>query len=239
MSQYTYSVLIVEDESSGLDLLIDYVSSHNKLKLSGIARNGNDALDKIQSRDYDIIFLDILLPGKTGMEILRSLEKVPVIIFTTAYKEHALEAFDIGVTDYLLKPFSLNRFQQSVERAIERIKANNKMKPTINSVGLFLRAKEKRIFIPYDQIIYITANAKHCIVHKVNEDLEVTHMIGELEEKLPKTNFNRIHRKFIVNLKFVKHMEFEVGGQHVLSLNDEAKTSLPVGRTYIDELKDL
>ena len=239
MSQeYIFSVLVVEDESSSLDLLIDFISSHNRLKLSGISRNGNDALEKIKTGQFDIIFLDNMLPGKSGMNILKELEVFPVIIFTTAYKEPAIEAFDIGVTDYLLKPYSKERFQKSVDRAISKIKANKKNKQSINTIGMFFKTKTNRLFINFDQILFITAIGKHCLIQQKFLTTEVIYMIGELEEKLPKSIFNRIHRKFIVNLKFVKYIELEVGGKQTLYLNDEKNTSLPVGRKYIEELKD-
>jgi DNA-binding LytR/AlgR family response regulator len=239
MSRIVYSVLIVEDESSGVDLLIDYISSNTNLKLSSIARNGSDAINKILTNKYDIVFLDIQLPVKTGLEVLSQLEKIPVVIFTTAYKEHAIKAFDYGAVDYLLKPFSKDRFNKAVERALIQLTERKKNKPSIHSFGSFFKTTENRVFISYDEIIYISSLAKHCIVHECNQKREVLHMIGEIENRLPKNVFNRIHRKYIVNLKYIKHIEFEVGGLYNLFLKDPYNISLPVGRKYIDEIKEL
>jgi two-component system LytT family response regulator len=106
MKKNTYNILIVEDEIPARDLMINLVLSRSELHLRGIAKNGEEALEKLQKESYDLVFLDIHLPVFSGIEILESLDKFPEIIFTTAFDNYAITAFDLNAVDYLIKPFT-------------------------------------------------------------------------------------------------------------------------------------
>ena len=119
------NTIVVEDEAPSRELLIEYVIGEESLNLGGVARNGREALEKLKESKFDLCFLDINLPFLNGLQVLEQLDYVPYIIFTTVYREYALEAFDLGAVDYLLKPISRDRFRKAVEKATSMMKTRD------------------------------------------------------------------------------------------------------------------
>jgi len=232
------SVFIAEDEQPARELLIDYLLLRPELKLEGMAQNGEEALEKLQMREYNLLFLDINLPILSGIEILEKLKKYPYLIFTTAYDKYAIKAFEMGAVDYLLKPFSKDRFNQAVDKAVQAIQDNRSNLQSPLDIGLSIKENENHYILSYDDIVYISSHARHTVIHTDDKCFEIANLLKDIESKLPDQNFIRIHKQFIVNLKYISHFQYMVGGQYEIYLKDEDETSLPVGRKYANLLKD-
>ncbi len=234
-------VVIVEDEAPTRDLLIKYILKRPELKLVGYSGDGMDALELLKQTEVDLVFLDINLPRMSGLEILNNLERLPYVIFSTALPDKAVEAYEFGAIDYLLKPFSQDRFDKSVNRALQFFsqKEGEKDAAKKNAIGLFIMEKGNHFLVPYSEIIYITSHDNNSIVHTTSRDYETYSSLKTMEERLPDTEFVRIYKKFIINLKFLFRIESDQAGNYTVYLKDEDETSLPVGRKYIARIKEL
>ncbi len=233
-------VLLVEDELESRDLLTQYITSTPELSLSGIAKTGKEALDMLQSDNFDMVFLDINLPVISGLEVVEKLQdRLPYLIFITVSRQYALEAFELGAIDYLHKPISRERFEKAVARVTGFMhrEGDRSSGKSFQYSGILVSDGESRYLIPHSDIIYISANDRKSIIHTEKRDYDVSRMISELDERLPQETFLRIHRGTVVNLNFVAEMQYLLGGRYQLFLKDEDETSLTVGRTYVPELK--
>jgi DNA-binding LytR/AlgR family response regulator len=229
-----YSVLVVEDEVPARELIVDYLLARQELRLCGLARSGEEALSQMTARDFDLVLMDIRLPRLTGIEVLGRLEKVPYIIFTTAHEKYALRAFDYGAVDYLLKPFGADRFNRSIDRFLAVRDAGARAAP---ENGFALREAGRLRILPYQDIIYATSHGKRTVLHTVTGDREAPVMLKEVELRLPPAMFARIHKRHIVNMRYISWLEYYIGGQYLAFLNDEDESSLTVGRMYAPSLK--
>jgi|JI8StandDraft_1071087.scaffolds.fasta_scaffold122253_2 DNA-binding LytR/AlgR family response regulator len=231
-----FKICIIEDEFPARELLIKYISSNKNLKLSGYADNGIDAISILKNSDYDIIIMDIDLPNINGIEVSKYLKENTNLIFATALKEHAVTAFELGALDYLLKPYSEERFNQAIERAISQSK--NKETQTQNEVtGISITEKNNHYLIPYTEIIYLSSHGKHTVVHTITKDYEINKLMKELELKLINSIFKRIHKQTIVNVTYISHIQYYQGGAYIAFLKDEDETQLSVGRSFASSLK--
>ncbi|MEM7183255.1 MAG: response regulator transcription factor [Spirochaetota bacterium] len=226
----SYKVLIVEDEPAAVDLLVDLISSDSNFKVMGIARNGKTAMEKINSSEFDLIFLDIMLPDMSGIDILKQIPDNLNVILTTAYSHFAVDAFELGVIDYLMKPIEKERFHVAIQRFTQTKK--EKPRTSINEKGLFIKTHNKLNFIIHEKIVYISSNKKKCIIYTDSIELEANHLLGELELKLPASMFTRIHKQYLVNINYISHIEYFIHGKYSAYLKDVNATVLPVGRKY-------
>jgi two-component system response regulator LytT len=232
------SVFIAEDEQPALELLTDYILNIPELKLGGIARDGVEAFKKLSENTYDLLFMDINLPVISGIEVLEKLESIPYVIFTTAYDQYAIKAFEMGVVDYLLKPFSSERFNQAAEKAIKAIYDKKSCLESLQQLGLSFKEHENHYILAYEDIIYLSSHARHTVIHTEKRDFETALLLKNIEQRLPENLFIRIHKQYVVNLKHVSHFQYFIGGQYVVYLLDEDKTTLPVGRSFASVLKE-
>ncbi|MGV3666938.1 MAG: LytR/AlgR family response regulator transcription factor [Leptospira bouyouniensis] len=241
MESAPYSVLIIEDEYPARMLMMDYVMNCPELKLAGIAESGDKANTLLNEKKFDLVFMDINLPVLNGMDILRSNHsKSTFFIITTAYSEHAVEAFDLDATDYLLKPFSFERFRKSVEKALRFLQESKQTSPNDIQTQIHLKIQsDSAVFLlPYPDIQFISANNKSCVIHTTQKDYETPKLLKEIEEKLPTNQFIRIHKGFLVNLSYVASLRYDKGGSYTIQLKNEDETTLPVGRSYAQSLKE-
>jgi DNA-binding LytR/AlgR family response regulator len=235
-----YSVLLVEDEYPARELLIQYLMSRPELQLKGMARDGAEAETAITEGEFDIVFLDIDLPVQSGiavLEILSEAPRQPHVIFTTAFKEHALAAFDHQAIDYLLKPFTLERFHQAVDRALIFLKANVSEESALKRHGIFVSENDRHCFVPYEKILYLSSHGKQTVVHSLGVDYRTPRLLKQMESILPGRSFARIHKQFIVNVFQIDRLEYFMNGSYMLHLKDDDE-SLPVSRTYAPSLKE-
>ena len=232
------SCIIIDDEEIGRDLLDNFICKIPHLKLLGKFGNPLDALSILKEDSVDLIFLDIQMPKMTGIEFLKTLSTTPYVIFTTAYDKYALEGYELSVIDYLLKPFSFNRFLQAVNKVSDLIKlreiAKNKSTPTISKNiaatqdFLLINADHKLHRINLRDIIYIQSMKEYVLYYIDKGKIMALGSLKRLEEKLPSTDFIRIHKSYIVAKNRVKSLH---GNQL-----DIGAITLPVGGSYRNEV---
>jgi len=213
--------IIIEDEPIGRKILQDYIRQDDRLQLAGIYRTAAEAGPHVPSLNPDLLFLDIRMPLLSGIEWLRSLPTPPLVIFTTAFREYAIEAFDLNAVDYLLKPFSFPRFAQAVQKALDRYSPD--AAPAAGD--LFLRDGVKWLRIAIDQIFYIEAMREYVKVVTT----EGTHLIHQsmksMEEQLPADLFLRIHKSYIAAISRIQSVEGREAlvGKHRLPISRQLK----------------
>ncbi len=233
-----YSVLITEDQSGSREMLIKYLKTRPELELAGTANDGNEALEKLKNESFDLVLLDIRLPFLSGIEVLERLDTFPNIIFTTAFDKYAMKAFDLSAVDYLLKPISIERFNQAIDKFLVVSNKNDPISKSVNDLGLTFRERGKLYIIAYRDLIYFTSNAKNSIIHTEDRDFETHVTLKQMEKKLPSNIFCRIHNQHIVNINYISHLEPNLGGRFIAFLKDEEATSLPVGYTHAGALRE-
>ena len=212
--------LIVDDELLARRLLTDYVAKIPALNLVGACASAMEAQSFLQKQRIDLLFLDIQMPDVTGLSFLRSLQKKPVTILTTAYTEYALQGYELFVLDYLLKPISFERFFQAASRAIEYIGLLNSKVPDItgdadivlrndgpNNEYLFVKSDFKIHKIAYSSIDLIEAYGEYVLIFSGKEKIMTLGQLGKMEQVLPRPGFVRVHRSFIVNFAKVDAMQ--------------------------------
>lgn len=227
----TLSCVIIDDEPIARNILKEYILRDDRLLLLQDYSNASDALRELGLRKPRLIFLDIKMPKISGFEMLRSLPQHPQVIFTTAFREYAVEGFDLNAVDYLLKPFSFERFLQAVNKAYMLISpglSHEVAAPADNSDDdLFVKSNGKLIRIRISDILYIEALKEYVRIFTPAGNQVVYQTMQNFEERLPKENFFRIHRSYIIGLRHVQAIE----GNSVLIHG----VQLPVSRYSKDE----
>ncbi|ULQ55904.1 LytTR family DNA-binding domain-containing protein [Flavihumibacter rivuli] len=218
--------IILEDEPLAAALLAEYISQVPYLDLKGQYRDARSAAGHLQQEMVDLVFLDIHLPGLKGFDFLRTIPVQPTVIVTTAYPQYAVEGFELNITDYLLKPFSFERFAIAVRKAYSRFDAAKPAALPEKEDGnvLVLTVDRKKLLIDLDNILYIESQREYVKVVTTNGVYQSKISTAEIESLLPSSRFCRIHRSFIVALDKVtgySKTQALVGGQW-----------LPIGRSY-------
>ncbi|MBL7710364.1 MAG: response regulator transcription factor [Chitinophagaceae bacterium] len=195
-----YKCIIVEDEPLATGILKSYIQRVPHLELDGEFRDAISAGSHLQELATDILFLDIHLPELKGLDFLRTLTKSPAVVLTTAYHQYAVEGFELSVSDYLLKPYSFDRFLLAVNKAIKQIQANQV--PVISPVPgdnfLYLTIERRKVKIIFDDIDYIESSREYVKIF-TEKAMHISKVrTSELEKMLPVEKFRRIHRSFIV-----------------------------------------
>ena len=230
-----YNVIIVDDEYLAQKLLQDYVSKVDSLQLVATCSNAFEAMDALKNNKVDIMLLDIQMPDLTGLELVKSLEKKPAIIFTTAYSEYAVDAFNLGVSDYLLKPFDFPRIIQAINKAIGNVplKTENAPVPSADTISksndfITVKADYKLYKINYDDLLFIEGQHEYVTFHTKERRITALFALKDLEEILPKDRFVRVHKSYIVSFKQIQ----ELDKSDVTVMGNK----IPVGASYRDEL---
>lgn len=195
--------LICDDELIAHQILEAYILQTPGLVLVAKCRNALEAFAKLEQQSVDLIFLDIEMPLVNGISFLRTLSHPPKVIFTTAYAEHALESYELNAVDYLLKPFSPERFAKAVEKAKALI-GNNTVATEKEEASLVIKEKEGLIRIPYSQILYIEASKDYMKIVTAEKPYLVHITMKKLEELLPVEQFVRTHKSYMVALKAIR-----------------------------------
>ncbi len=235
MTEKKYNVVIVDDEFLARKLLQDYVSKINSLQLVASCANAFEAIEALKNSKVDILLLDIQMPDITGLELVQSLENKPAVIFTTAYSEFAVDAFNLGVTDYLLKPFDFPRFFQAINKAIgnnANVAPSETKKPS-DAVSkstdfITVKADYKLYKINYDDLLFIEGQHEYVTFHTPQRRVTALFALKDLEEMLPQDRFVRVHKSYIVSFNHIQDLD--------KSDVTVAGTKIPVGASYRDEL---
>lgn len=222
--------IIVDDETLALDLLEDYVGSIPYLKLVARCKNAPEAIEVMQKQSVDLIFLDIMMPGMTGLQFVQSMVNRPMVIMITAYAKYAVDGFTLDVIDYLVKPVALDRFMRACNKAWEyhQVMANrSKNGALLSRPGyFFVNADYSLIKIMTDDVIWIEGLKDYIKIHLGSSDKPVITLMGmkDIEENLPGEQFIRVHKSYIVsvmhitairkNSVFIGAREIPVGGNY-------------------------
>ncbi len=225
--------LLVDDEPLALQVLENYVSQLPELELAGMCSNAIEANEKIQNEDIDLICLDIKMPQISGIDFLKSLKNPPLVIFTTAFSNYALESYSLDVVDYLLKPISFDRFMMAINKVTERM-GSKKSQSQHEDDYFYVKADKKLIRVKYEDIIYIEG-LKDYVIIRVDESRIVTlQTMKSLTDKLPDDRFIRVHRSYLVNIDRINSI---MG--NMIEVFEKGKTKLiPIGKNYKDELME-
>lgn len=235
--------LLIDDEKLARELLTEYLESFPEIEVIGECAKGSEAVEKINKLKPDLIFLDVQMPGMTGFEVLDEIDHEPYIIFTTAYDQYAIGAFEKNAVDYLLKPLDLERFKLAVNRALKRKKTEQgSLEDLLHSLKvkvegrssydshIFVQKSEKLFNLPVDEIIFLEASGDYTVITTKTDQFVSSSGIGKLEELLNPDTFIRVHRSTIININFLKEIERHFNGGMVVKM--QSGKSFPVSRTY-------
>lgn len=224
--------VIVDDEPLAIEVLESYVEKVDRLSLVGKFRNAISAFDFLQMEEVDLMFLDIQMPKLTGIDFLKTLKNPPKVIFTTAFREYALEGFELEVSDYLLKPISFERFLKSISKVFED--SGNRISPPsiVSNIEdepfVYFKVDKRMVKIRLNDILIIESIKDYVRVKTAEKEIVTHQQISYLEHKLPEDKFLRIHRSFIVAIDKIDAFsatEVEIDKKYV-----------PIGRNYKNEV---
>jgi DNA-binding LytR/AlgR family response regulator len=222
-----FSCLIVDDEPIAREIIRTYCGHLEHLVVAGMCGSALEAKSFLQLHKVDILFLDINMPLMDGISFLKTLRKQPEVIFTTAYREYAVDAFELSAVDYLLKPFSLERFIIAVDKAVEKLHPVQSFTPERTEKGedfTFLKIGDRIFKILFEDLLYAEASGNNVRIVTSGQTFSPNMTFTNLEELLPKATFLRVHRSFLINKSKISHIE----GNRVFI--DQAE--IPIGSSY-------
>jgi DNA-binding LytR/AlgR family response regulator len=225
--------LILEDEPLAQNILKEYISDVPGLKLKAVCDTAFEAMRTLQNEDIDVLFVDINLPKFNGIDFIKSLHKKYAVILTTAHHEFAIEAFNLNVIDYLLKPIEFVRFLKAVNKIMESPVVQSELLTPVSHERkyLFFNVDKKQVKVFLDEILYIESLKDYVRLHLTNRLLVTKFQIGAIKSLLNGDNFIRVHKSFIINknaITSVSYNEVEI-----------SETKIPVGRVYKQEIEKL
>jgi len=221
--------LIADDEPLAIALLENHIQQLSTLEVVGTCANALQAAQELRTKQVDLLFLDIKMPQITGIEFLKTLRQPPAVIFTTAYREYALEGYELDIVDYLLKPITFERFFKSVERYYSRFSPKETQGSTVRTMPhegyIFLKTGHKFNKILTNDICYIESVKDYVVLHRIDgSTFTAKYKISDIEAEIQDKRFLRIHRSFIVNLDRITAFtlqDVEIG-----------PIELPIGNSY-------
>jgi len=231
--------IIIDDEQLAIQIIKEYLSDYPDIEIMGEYQNGFDGLKAINDKKPDLVFLDIQMPKLTGFEMLELIDNPPIIVFTTAYEEYALKAFEKNATDYLLKPFSKSRFDQAIDKAKKRFEDKagelKDYKPLLEDVSpsdqkidrVVVKESGKIFIIPVGDIYFIQAADDYVVINTDKKEYVKNATMKNYEKSLPASSFVRVHRSSIVNINYIKEIQAYSKDTHVIILKNgkSVKTS--------------
>ena len=216
------SCIIIDDEPSSQNVLISFINKIDYLELKQVCNDALEALEYLKNNTIDLIFLDINMPQLSGISFYKSLQNPPKVIFTTAYSEYALEGFDLEALDYLLKPFSFDRFVKAVSKTKD-LKANLKE-------SIIIKSDKKLHQIKIEDILYLESIGDYIKVHLNNSNLITYKTLKGMFAELPKSNFKQVHKSFVINKKKLDYIE---GNTVIINSN-----KIPLGQKFKKDFLD-
>ena len=228
------NTIIVDDEPLALEVLESYIEKMPQLNFTGRCENAFEANKLLMEQDVDLMFLDIQMPQLSGIDFLKSLSNPPMVIFTTAFPNYAVDGFELDALDYLLKPISLERFMKAVNKAHDRIK-NTEIHTSDGSKDddfFFVKADKKLVKVRHSEILYIEGLKDYVIIRMEVGRVITLQTMKSLESKLPSNKFRRIHRSYIVNVEKINAI---MGNMVELTERNQIK-HIPIGKNYREEL---
>jgi DNA-binding LytR/AlgR family response regulator len=224
----TIQCIIVDDEPLARELVKTYVNNLKAWDIKACCRNVADAYEALYQNEIDVIFLDINMPDKSGIEFLSTLKNPPYVIFTTAYAQYAAKAFDLNAVDYLVKPITEERFREAIDKAERLININAESPVVQQKDHVFLKQDSRMVKVLFDEILYVEALKDFSKLFLKNSSMLISAHLKLMEDLLPPAIFLRVHRSYIVALDKITAVQgnvIEINGQQI-----------PIGTTYKDEL---
>jgi two-component system LytT family response regulator len=243
------TTILVDDEPLARKLLKEYLQDFPDIKIIAECKNGRQAIKAINENKPDLIFLDIRMPGMDGFEVLENLKHIPRIIFSTAYGDYALKAFEANAVDYLLKPYDRKRFARAVQKTVERsIKSNDEIEQIVrvlqqskefegHPTRIFVRVGRKIISVHVSDIMWIEADGDYARLHTNNGVHLCNLSLNVLEDRLDPSRFLRVHRSHIIASNLIEHLTSDGEGGFIAMLKDKSKVK--VSRTYAAKIRDV
>lgn len=223
--------VIIDDEPLAIELIKQYVSKFPSMEVTQTFLNAIAGAEYLRNGKTDLLFLDIQMPDITGLQLLRSLKNPPMVIFTTAYSQYALDAFELDVLDYLLKPIEFDRFEKAVHKAVQYFKYKNSESDSAPEC-IYVRSDYHMVKVELDKVEYIESFDDYVKIYFSDKSSVMTLMsLKKIQEKLPAEKFIRLHRSYVISLSKVKTI---VNRKIQLSYIE-----IPVGDTYIARLNEL
>ncbi|OKS88775.1 LytR/AlgR family response regulator transcription factor [Mucilaginibacter polytrichastri] len=226
--------LIADDEALARDILENYVHRLEKLNLTGTCANGAEVYNMLEKHAVDLVFLDIHMPHLTGIELLRTLKNPPAIVLTTAYREYALEGYELNVIDYLLKPISFDRFIKAIDRYEslrnpKNFNLSNQRAVDASPDGfIYVKSDKKMVRVQLKDILYIEGLKDYVKIHFEGKSLVTYRSLISFEEMLSANHFLRVHRSFIISLD---HISAYSAAQIEID-----KIIIPIGNSYLKKV---
>ena len=222
--------LLVDDEPLAIKLIENHISKIDSLEVVATCNNALKAYEVLNTQEIDLMFLDIKMPNITGFDFLKTIKNPPKTIFTTAYRDYAIESYDLEVVDYLLKPITFERFLKSIDRFLREInKTTLSEKEVIQDEFILIKSGNKHHKIKIDEILLIESLKDYIRIHTVDDKQIISkYKIGKIEDELANKKFLRIHRSYIINTHKIS----------AFTLNDIEVNSvkIPIGASYKDRV---
>lgn len=225
--------IIVEDEVLAQDVIRNHLARIGQMELLGVYRTAPEAQTALLDLDVDVLFLDIRLPGMSGLHFLRSLADPPLVVLTTAYAEYALESYEFNVIDYLLKPISFERFAKAVNKILDGRLYSLASTPVEakDEDHIFIKSNSKFFRVDFSEILYVQGMKDYLKLYTPDFTLVTHHTMNEMEKTLPSRQFLRVHRSYIVAIKHIR----AIYGNSI----ELGKMTIPIGVNYKDTVMDL
>lgn len=227
--------LIVDDEPLAIEVIENYLNQFEDFEIVNRCNNAIKALKVLEEEAIDLLFLDIQMPKITGIEFLRSLKNPPKVIFTTAHIDYAIESYEFDVVDYLVKPIPFDRFFKAINKFKDQIKVTKTVATHQNidtgQKHIYVRANRKNYRVLFDEILYVDSIKDYVRIHLSDTSLLVKTTLTNFEEQLPKTQFIRVHRSYLVNTNVISahtYHDIEIG-----------KIEIPIGNSYKQKIFDI
>lgn len=225
--------ILVDDEPFALDILEDDLLSFEQIEILAKFSGGEEAIEYLQNHEVDLMFSDIQMPGLLGTQMVRSLENPPLVIFTTAFHQFAVEGFELNAVDYLMKPIRKERLAEALKKVENLLGLKQKAQTEPSNHYIILNVEYKKVKLLFDEILYVEGlkdYVKIYLENRVHPLLTRSNLRG-MENKLPEEFFLRIHNSFMVN-------KSKITGFNQSKL-DVGKTELPIGKTYVDKIMEV
>ncbi|MFC5625187.1 LytR/AlgR family response regulator transcription factor [Algoriphagus winogradskyi] len=234
--------LIIDDEPLAASIVQEFLANFPQFELVGVYQNGFQGLKAIQEHNPDLIFLDVQMPKITGFEMLELLDEPPAVIFTTAFDQYALKAFDAMAIDYLLKPFSQERFNQAIDKFLAQQAGADESTQKLNELAekrnrLVVRVKNEIKIIPTHEAIFFEAEDDYIAIHTASGKYLKKMTMKSLEEALDPSKFVRVHRSYLINLNEITKIEPYERDNYLVLLRGGEK--VPVSKTGYSRLRQV
>jgi two-component system LytT family response regulator len=221
--------IAIDDEPKALEVIERYCQKTGLASLKATFREPLKAIEFLNREKVDLIFLDINMPDISGIQLLQTLSPRPLIIFTTAYSQYAVESYELNALDYLLKPVTFERFLMAINKAAAALSSKNTTGPD-EDAAVFIKSGPQTHRVKVSEILYLEKNGNYITVHRKDGNILIRENMGDIFDLVPTADFIRVHKSYVVGIRHISMIEV-----HQLIVNGE---KIPIGSTYRDSIRD-